>query len=277
VTRVIVVGYGPVTAVQGGSVAGAFADALAREDLERLVDLVQTDSDDRDVLVLHPGWSAEPTLQRLQTIRSALADQRLAIYGSSLPPLAGSVLCSLAAALAPGAPSAGALCGVLPRLERQLVSVTWLSRLSHLRDPAPTVAQHAASLLPGTAFAVTSWPEPAIKQLKPKDAEVTIPTPQGAVGLVVAARDGDMDWVRQHVVRKVRDPRVLEVESSPLAKEWWGPGGVVECVLYPLDVWHLASRVSRHLSLRPCRWCAQPVATTPCPYCGLEIEVEQVA
>lgn len=280
-TRLVTVGYPAVPAVEHGTVAGSFAEALTREDLEHIVDLcVTAREEEHDVLVVYPAWSAEPTLQRLETVRAALDDQRLAVHGSALPPLAGGVLASLGATLGPGAPSAGALVGLLPRLGRQLVTITWLSRLSSLREPAPTITQHATSLLPGTAFAVTSWPEPGIHQLRRKDRTIEVPAPRGAIGVAVAARDGDREWLDEMVLGPLGDPAVVEVDSSPLAREWWGSGHIVECVLYPLDVRETAARVSRELSLRACRWCGQQVATTPCPYCGLDVDApadEQVA
>lgn len=272
-TRVITVGYSSDAFVEGGKAIAAFPSALTREDLERLVDLAKaTDEEGHELLVVYPAWSAEPTLQRLQTVRSALDTQRVAAYASSATPLAGAVLVSLAAALGAIEPSAGGLVGAMPRLERQLVTVTWLSRLSGLTEPNPTVWEHAVSLLPWTAFVVSSWPEPAIHRLG-KDVTVPVPTPRGKVGVAIAQQDADMDWVRESVVRKLRQPVVTEVEPSPLARRWWGTGKLAECVLYPLDIEATAAAVSKGLTLRPCQWCGHEVAASPCAYCGLELEV----
>jgi hypothetical protein len=278
VTRVVAVGYAAHPFVPGGEVDLAFPAALARDDLDALVDLTAEalEADD-DVLVVYPAWSEEPTLQRLRTVRAALGTERLAAHASALPPLAGGVLASSAASLARGAPSAGALAGVLPRLERRLIATTWLSRLSGVREPAPTVVQHAASLLPGIAYAALSWPEPSIRRIRRDDPPPELPTIAGEVGVALSVADGDATWLRTAVVGRLRGAVVTEVEPTPLTRQWWGAGGVVESVLHPLDVLGAAADVSRGLVLHDCPWCARQIAADPCPYCGLAASEPQTA
>ena len=84
--------------------------------------------------------------------------RRLSIHETPLPPLAGAVLASLASSIAPYLPSTGVLASLLPELEARLHVFTWLGSVSGLSVPAPSLGQHLASLSPGSAFGVSSYP-----------------------------------------------------------------------------------------------------------------------
>ncbi|MGH8905294.1 MAG: hypothetical protein ACRD0K_01955 [Egibacteraceae bacterium] len=124
-------GYEPAALVTEDRVVTWFGDTLRREGLEDLTDATaEAIVQDRHVLVIYPAWSAEPTLSRIQTVRASLDTTRLVGYAAAAPPLAGAVLAALADALMQYVSPAGLLLAALPLVERQLVTVTWLARVS---------------------------------------------------------------------------------------------------------------------------------------------------
>lgn len=235
-TAVLGVGFPLERFVDGQPHVPTYATAIGREELDGFVALVR-DGLDRfgDVVVLYPDWAAEPTLRSLQTVRAALATPHLVGYPCTTSPLAGSVVLALAATLAASGMPAPRLLAALPQLEEQVVTAAWLPRLSGLASPAPTVLQHLVSLLPGTAFVVTSWPEAAIRRAR-GDELPPLPRAQAALGVALADAGGDVGWVERCVVAPLRPARVVRCAPSPHAASWWGCRRSVEAVLYPLDV-----------------------------------------
>lgn len=266
-TTLISVGYTAREVVGGHPPAAVLGELLEREDLDRLVTLCRGIDD--DVVVVYPRWASEPTLQRLQTARSALQTLRLSWYAAAASPLAGTVLVSLASALADHLQEPGELLAGLPALERQLVRVTWLPRLSRLDDPPPTISQHLQSLLPWTAYAVTSWPEPAIHRISKRADAPPLPTPRCRVGLAVADLDGDLDWLWRTVTPILGQPRLSEVEPPMASARYWGCKRLTEAVAHPIDVPAMAEELLRgRLGLETCRWCGRATSASPCPFCG---------
>jgi hypothetical protein len=266
VIRLVTVGY-PTRAVVGGAEAvAAFPESLDRDALQRLAELC-TGHDD-DVVVVFPAWSREPTLQRLQTVRSAMEVDRLSWHAATAPPLAGAVLVSLAAAMGQQDVRTGLVLASLPELERQLVSVTWLSRLSGLREPQPTVWQHARSLLPASRYVVTSWPQPQIRRITRSMEGLELPKPERGIGLALASHGGDRDWVWEAVVPGLGQPRLSEVEADPSSVRYWGDRRVVEAVVHPLNVSGLTTALREAVPLEACTWCGRESAASPCPFCG---------
>lgn len=266
-TTLVTVGYTTREVVGGRAPAAVIEDVLEREDLERLVTLCRQIDD--DVVVVYPRWASEPTLQRLQTVRSALQTRQLSWYAAAASPLAGTVLVSLASVLADHLEGPGELLSGLPFLERDLVRLTWLPRLSGLDDPAPTLAQHLQSLLPWTAYAVTSWPEPAIHRISEHAKAPPLPTPHRQIGLAVANLDGDLDWLWKAIVPELGQPRLSEVEPPVASARYWGSKRFVEAVAHPIDVPAIALELLRgQFALKTCRWCGRPTSASICPFCG---------
>lgn len=269
---VFTVGYAPAVFLPGQRALVAYPDGLTREHLDELTGFVSdTVAAHGHAVAIYPAWSAEPARRRLETVRSALATDRLALYATDLPPLAGAVLTAMADAVLEVVGSAGALVGLLPALERQLLGVTWLARVSGLRQPAPTVWQHLMSLMPGTAFAACTWPEPSVRRLTRKRPEVPLPQLRGApgLGLALSSRDGDRAWMRAQVVAPLGDVAVVEVPPTPGAARYWGATRLVEAIAYPIDASTIAAAVSQGVSRRLCEWCGQDVVDIACPFCGL--------
>jgi hypothetical protein len=271
-TAIIAMGFKTEAFVSGGGTVPAFSHKPAAHDFERLVDTVRGAVRERGhVLAIYPQYAAEPSLARLETVRTALNTRRLATYATKLPPLAGAALASLAAAVAPYIKAPGVLLGALPKLEEELLVVAWLASVSKLDQPSPSLAQHLASMWPASAFGVSFWPEPSVKTLRKKDRTVPLPTTFRPMMLATAARDGgDPTWIEEVVLPGLGMPPTARFDPTPLGPRWWGTSRLVEAVAYPVDVPVTARRITHELSPFLCRWCGEAIVARHCPFCGLD-------
>lgn len=273
-TRVLTVGYEEYEVLPDQPALHAFPQTLQRADLERLTELIADDlSQQQTVVAIYPSWWAEPALQRLQTIRAALDATGVLLHASSLPPLAGSVLCALASAVGPWAPAPGVFLAGLPLLERQLLPVARLGKVSGLQDPAPSVWQHLASWWPTSSFAVSWWPRPGVRRLRAKDPSVPLPPAEVWTGvpldrIIVASPERvPIDWVRSHVARPLGIDAVQQVPPQPQGQRFWGTRAVLEAVAYPSDVPLLVSWLVEGHHVERCQWCGETVVSAECPFC----------
>ncbi|MTV27541.1 hypothetical protein FTX61_19290 [Nitriliruptoraceae bacterium ZYF776] len=266
------VGFRTAAFLPGQTAIPAYPDGLGKEDLDGATATVADATRDGGVIVVVvPSWAPEPACRRLETIRCALDTKQLVIHRVDLPPLAGSVFVALADGLRQHVDTPGRLIGALPALAQQVVTLARLTRLSGLRDPSPSIWQHLGSLLPGTAYGVSSFPEPSVRRLKKKKAPLP-PLPQlrtsTGMGLAVAVHGGGTtDWAYDQLVPALGHPPVTEVPSAALAPEWWGPGPGVEAVLYPTDIARTAQVVASGVLLRRCGSCGLDSPSDVCPYC----------
>ncbi|MGH2698715.1 MAG: hypothetical protein ACRDJL_05900 [Actinomycetota bacterium] len=271
-TAIIAMGFKTEAFVSGGGTVPAFSHQPAPHDLERLVDTVREAVRARGhVVAVYPEYAAEPSLARLETVRTALNTRRVATYGTRLPPLAGAALASLAAAVTPYIKAPGLLCAALPNLEGELLVLAWLGSVSKLDHPSPSLAQHVASMSPASAFGVSFWPEPSVKTLRKKDRTVSLPTTFRPMMLATAARDGgDVSWLEEIVLPGLGMPPTARFDATPLGPRWWGTTRLVEAVAYPVDVPVTARKITHGLSPFLCRWCGEAIAARHCPFCGLD-------
>lgn len=215
------------------------------------------------VVAIVPEWF--PAESRLRMARSLIETDRVAVHVTPLPPLAATVLASLASAAGRVAPSAGVVASLLPVLEAEMHVITWLGSVAKLAKPAPSMGQHLASLSPGTAFAVSSFPEPAVHKAGP---DVPLPPVTRPSRLAVAAAGGDPSWLLGPVHAALGSPEVRAVPATPGGEKWWGTAKLVEGVLYPSDIGPLVHELLDAVETFSCRWCGELVATAPCPMCG---------
>src|SRR5688500_5052458 len=167
------------------------------------------------VLALVPNWV--PAEAQLRMARSLLETERVAIHVTPLPPLAATVLASLTSAAGRYAPSAGVAASLMPELEAEMQVITWLGSVAKLKTPAPTMAQHVASFSPGSAFAVSSFPEPAVHRAGP---DVPLPPVVRPSRLAVAPAAGDPSWLLGPVHEALGRPEVRQVAATPGGEEW---------------------------------------------------------
>jgi hypothetical protein len=247
----------------------AFLEPPGQEQVAILVEAVRSGLQaGGSVIAITPEWIGREAIARVAMVRSMLDTHRLALYETALPPLAATVLASLGSACAPHAPSTGVLASLLPELEAELHVFTWLASVTGLSTPAPSFGQHLASLTPGSAFAVSSWPEPAVHRLRGDGSGVPVPQLTRPSRLVVAPRVERADWVLDTINPALGGLEVRRVEPTPGGPDWWGTAKLVEAVAYPLDVRALVGELVARLDPWTCRWCRELVARSPCPLCG---------
>ncbi len=265
----LVLGLRPERLLDAEGRIDAFVDPPGPEQVGILVEAVTSGLQAAgSVVAIVPEWVGRDAAGRLAMVRSMLDTHRLAIHATALPPLAATALASLASAAAPHVPSTGMLASLLPELEDRVHAFTWLGSVTGLSTPAPSFAQHLGSLAPGSAFGVTSFPEPAVMRLHRDGPTVPLPELAGLHRLVVAPLGGDPDWVLNAVNPALGNLDVRRVEPTPGGQQWWGTAKLVESVAIPLDVERLAAELVAALDPWTCRWCGELVARSPCPLCG---------
>lgn len=220
------------------------------------------------VIAIVPEWFAPEALQRLEMARAIVDTARVAIHITPLPPLAAAALASVASSLAPRLPSAGLLASALRGLEEQLHYVTWLGSVTGLKHPTPSLGQHVASLTPGSAFAVSSSPQPAVHKVTQGQAALPLPRIVRPSRLIVAPRNGDEAWITTAVNPQLGNLPLVRVEATPGGPAYWGTSKVVEAVICPADPDGLTRELMQTVDSWACRWCGELIARSPCPMCG---------
>jgi hypothetical protein len=247
----------------------AFLEPPGQEQVGVLVEAVRSGlQDGGSVIAIAPEWIGQEAIARISMVRSMLDTHRLALHRTALPPLAATALASLASACAPHTPSTGVLASLLAELEHELHVFTWLGSVTGLSQPAPSFGQHLASLTPGSAFGVTSWPEPAVHRLHGEGPGVPVPELARPARLAVAPRADRTGWVVDALNPALGGLEVRRVEATPGGTSYWGTAKLVEAVTYPLDVQALVGELVARLDPWTCRWCRELVARSPCPLCG---------
>lgn len=278
-TRILALGFEPPALFGAAPNVTRFSLDLKPRGLEHMADvLAEARSEDVSVLVIHPEWAAEPALGAIDTVTAALALPRLAHHATSLPPLAGGILASLAGSIEPTVPGAGVLAAALGRVEQELSAAAWLGSLTGLEYPAPSMLQHAASTVPGASFGVVSHPSPSITRLTRRRRKIPLVRPSHPFAVAIGGRSSNPEWVRDIVVPMLGSPPVIELSPSSLGPRWWGTTKLTEFVAYPTDVPALAARVMRGLKLTECGWCGERIAVGRCPFCRSDMQaLEEVA
>lgn len=268
VPTILVFGLRPERLIGSEGRIDAFLEPPGRDELPVVMDALQSGIEAGGaVIAIVPDWFDAAALARLRTARALLEADRVAVHVTPLPPLAATALASLASAAARHLPSPGTVASLLGRLEAELHVLTWLGSVSGLSTPAPTLAQHLASLVPGSAFAVSSYPAPAVHRIG--DGEIPLaPLRRASAAAVAAAPGGDAGWVRSRLAEGLGEIPVASVAPTPGGKAWWGTGRLAEAVVYPLDVAGLCAQLSASLEPWGCRWCGELIAAVPCPMCG---------
>jgi len=208
-------------------------------------------------------------------VTTALAAPRVIIHESALPPLGGSVLVAIAAAIAPAVGSTGLLAAALPRIERELLAGAWLSSVAGLQHPSPSLSQHAVSMAPWSSFAVIGSPVTRIARLARKHGSIDAPRPDHPYGFLIADRDGNPGWVRGWVLPDLGSPPTREVRPTVLGPTYWGTSRLTEFATHPVDIAAFTEGAIAGLTAASCRWCGEEIAADPCPFCGVRIDARE--
>lgn len=284
-TRLLALGYAPDAlphrlfdappdiATEAPAVFRPETDGDERTVLARLHDVVDRlgrpggnvrGQDPPQILAVYPAWRPEPARRWLQAVRAAREDLQIVLHGSGLPPLAGAVLTAAVAARGQGH-GAAALAAATITLERAILAMGWLDRLTGLEHPAPTLAQHARSLAPWVRYVAVASPHARIEPARGREPRLPIDTRRGS--LVLAAGD---ERERSTVTRALRASSVSAtwLAPQPLASVYWGTGRGVEIVGVPDDLPARVTRAARANRGGDCRWCGQRDDGAVCRYCG---------
>lgn len=243
--------------------------SLSLEELPELTAFVERALREAErVVLVVPTWLGDEALRSVQTAVSVLESEQVALVGTDLPPLAAAVTAALAAAVSAHLDTPGALVFAIPQIERELIVLAWLTSVSGLKRPAPSLRQHARSLIPGRGFAAALQPEEWVRALSRSDTHVPLARVDRPMELLLApTEEADVAWVVDVVNPGLGMLRLREIPPTAHGTRWWGAKRLAEVVAYPTDVEALAGRVAPQ-SLRSCHWCGATVATTPCPFCG---------
>jgi hypothetical protein len=96
--------------------------------------------------------------------------------------------------------------------------------------------------MPGSAFGVSSWPEPSVHRDQARRAVGPAAADRAPRRLVVAPRAGDADWITETINAALGGLPVRPIEPTLHGPKWWGTSKLVEGVVYPVDVPELARR-----------------------------------
>lgn len=244
-----------------------------RDDLRDLYDAISAPVRHGEAVVVIVGeWLPEDTLRSIRTVRSLLQSDRVALYVSELPPLATSVLGALAAALAPLAPSPGALATGLDAVGAQLYVLAWAGSVAGLQHPSVSLLKHARSLLPGTAFAIGLQPESFVEPISRAGSELPLyPAPHPTELLLAPGERGDVSWMLEVAAPALGRVPVREIPAMLHGAHWWGTSRLVEAVGVPSDLEELATAVFSG-PLGRCKWCEELIYAAPCPFCRESLE-----
>ncbi len=220
------------------------------------------------VIIIVGDWLPPETLRRVRTVHSLLETDRVAIHVTHLPPLAASVLAALAAALTPFAASAGALAGALETIGEELIVLAWAGTVAGLRHEEVSLLHHARSALPWSSFGIGVQPESFVQALTRSTTEVPLaPPPQPVELLIAPAEHADLEWIAHAVAPALGGATIRELPPTLHGTQWWGTSKLVEAVGVPTSLEWLAGRALPR-EVAACTWCREPIAVSPCPFCG---------
>lgn len=240
-----------------------------REDLRDLFDAIGGPLRRGDAVIVIVGdWVPEEARQGIRTVRSLLQTDRVAVHVTDLPPLATGVLAALAAALAPLAPTAGALASALEVIGSELYVLAWAGSVAGLQHPSVSLLHHARSLLPGSAFAIGLQPESFVRPISRSKRSVPLAICDHPLELLVASTgQADLSWMLDVVVPALGGVPVREIPPTMHGPQWWGTSRLVEAVGVPSSLEWLA-QATLSGPLAPCVWCGEKIFSVPCPFCG---------
>jgi hypothetical protein len=208
------------------------------------------------VLVAAPRSLAAQLATTTTVAAGRWPDLRLAKLQSPHAPLA--VLSALALARATTDwPAFGV--GLAEALLRRAWSGAWTPDVAKLADPAPSLAQHARSLLPGSGFLVRHAPDPGVLGREPEPDDVP---PAGLERVLLVEEDAVPPEV---VDRLARAQDVTATRLLHLPGTWtsvYGTPRAGQLALLPAQPATLLAPVSHH-----CPACGLEQPGAVCPFC----------
>jgi hypothetical protein len=167
-----------------------------------------------------------------------------------------AILSALAGAQAQGVTATFAV-RLVEELLRHSWSGAWVASLTRLSRPAPTIAQHVRSLLPGAGFVLRQEPSPAV--LKAVDGT---DVPSAPVGRFLLAEEGVSAHLTEAVAKAGHAVGVRPVTIPGVWTRVYGTSRSAQLALVPAD-----SSVFRFGHEYDCPSCRQPQPEDRCPFC----------
>ncbi|MFW5419750.1 hypothetical protein J0910_24330 [Nocardiopsis sp. CNT-189] len=222
----------------------------------------------RKVVAVHPDWRSGAAIRAVRFARARGLTDGIAPVGLALPPLALSFLADQLAYLARFLPP-GAVAAMAGELPHHMFAGACLRRVGGLSAPPASLAQHAGSLLPGSAFIAVGAPVHRLLTLRPGELAEDLPPLPGAPLRVVSSSPGGKGSpvFAGDLLPVLRPHSAEEAPEQPLAAGYWGTGRFTEFVAFSAHPEALAY-AARTVRTVPCRWCGEHTAEPRCPFCG---------
>lgn len=215
------------------------------------------------IVVCSPA--APTTVQRrLQSLRSLLETDRIALFQPDLPPLGLAVLARQLRQLASCDLSPGVLASAGRLLVHYIHAGALLGSVARLDRVPVNLKQHAKSWLPGSQFAVLSHPHPQLVRLGP---EAALDGPEFGTWMLVAKGQLQSDWVTGTLAPSWNVQGLREASLPTESPGWWGTGKLIEFCTYLPDLsvlYQLVTSVRRSV----CHWCGLDVLGDRCVFCS---------
>lgn len=167
-----------------------------------------------------------------------------------------AILSALAGAQAQGGTATFAV-RLVEELLRHSWSGAWVASLTHLSRPAPTIAQHVRSLLPGAGFVLRQEPSPAVlRAVRGTDV------PSAPVSRFLLTDEGVPAHLTEAVTKASHAVGVRPVTVPGVWTSVYGTSRSAQLALVPADP--SAFRFGHGYD---CPSCGQPQPEDHCPFC----------
>lgn len=147
-------------------------------------------------------------------------------------------------------------------------SATWLTKLSQLSRPNPSMWQHVRAWAPGAAFLAEQTPTAVVRVASRKPLTVTSPRPETA--LLHSPSDS---WAVEAVRAALGSSTSSAISPIRDLVDMYGTNNAVEFVAIPEDFGDRATARARHAV--DCNACGAVHARASCPYCHMTIRTFQ--
>lgn len=211
-----------------------------------------------DSLLCIPAASRSIVVELARLLRAGVRpDVRLVEL--PVPPTATVVV---AAVLDVGAFPDGVVHALARLVAQRCPAYTLVDSVASFTEPAPSVLQHAWSLVPGRRFLVSTLP-PQVST-----AAGALPDPPNTACLTVSTSAADLTSQRW---RELLEAQFSGAQSVPVTLAAPGPPGArrwAELTAVPVPLEDVAEQVGAELTIVACPWCSAPTAGDHCLHCG---------
>lgn len=223
----------------------------------------------RAVVALYPTWRAEAARRALVHARARALTDEIAGVALALSPLALSVLADRLAALATVHPP-GIVASAAEELPRHMLAGACLPSVAGLSVLPTSVALHAASYLPHSAFIALCCPGADVFRIPHGELGEhlpALPSPTDTpLEVVVSSGPHGASSFDDDLLPALRTATAHVGPFQPLAAEFWGTSRYTEFAAFETGP-RATARALSALRTVLCRWCGQQANGETCPFC----------